>query len=397
MTRASKRDDRQRDWTRARDLRAQVQKSWDRGELLACLVMGESLFPRRLSLRTPTSQEIAGHFDEVRAWVAELRDARHFRFVDREFNHRVFGANAIPAQAWIDHAEDALSLLGKRAEAARFEALIDITRQRDPVLLPWLARNSLQALEIEQAWSRLLDVVAWIRTHPRPNIYLRQIDIPGVHTKFIESHRGVLTELLDLALPADAVNCAAAGVSQFGKRFGFRDKPLRVRFRGRASPFRDADITLDAPTFASLEPSVSHVFITENETNFLSFPDVVGSTIIFGAGYGFELLRQAQWLRRCRIHYWGDIDTHGFAILDQLRGVLGDVESFLMDHETLFAFETQWGNEEIQLVRDLPRLHSHERRLYDDLRDNRIRKNLRLEQERIGFDWLQTALARLYA
>lgn len=43
-------------------------------------------------------------------------------------------------------------------------------------------------------------------------------------------------------------------------------------------------------------------------------------------------------------------------------------------------------------LRDLARLNHEERALYDDLRDNRIRKNLRLEQERIGFGWVETAL-----
>ena len=36
-----------------------------------------------------------------------------------------------------------------------------------------------------------------------------------------------------------------------------------------------------------------------------------------------------------------------------------------------------------------------EHALYDDLRDNRIRKNLRLEQERVGFGWVMAALSRL--
>ena len=44
-------------------------------------------------------------------------------------------------------------------------------------------------------------------------------------------------------------------------------------------------------------------------------------------------------------HRWGDIDTHGFAILDQLRGILDSVQSLLMDRETLFAFLSQWGRE----------------------------------------------------
>jgi len=36
-----------------------------------------------------------------------------------------------------------------------------------------------------------------------------------------------------------------------------------------------------------------------------------------------------------------------------------------------------------------------ERTLYGELRDNRLSPNLRLEQERIGFGWVETALAAL--
>jgi hypothetical protein len=156
------------------------------------------------------------------------------------------------------------------------------------------------------------------------------------------------------------------------------------------------DITLDAESFARLDPTVSRVFITENETNFLAFPQVKESLVIFGAGYGFEMLCEAKWLKRCRIHYWGDIDTHGFAILDQLRSDFDHVESFLMDRTTLLAFETQWGEEEKQTSRNLTRLKPEEMTLYNDLRDNRIRKHLRLEQERIGFGWVEAALPELF-
>jgi hypothetical protein len=91
--------------------------------------------------------------------------------------------------------------------------------------------------------------------------------------------------------------------------------------------------------------------------------------------------------------YWGDIDTHGFAILDQLRSHLRTVRSFLMDRATLPAFEPLWGEEDKQVVRNLTTLNANETALYDDLRDNRIRKNLRLEQERISFGCLEYALS----
>ncbi len=66
-----------------------------------------------------------------------------------------------------------------------------------------------------------------------------------------------------------------------------------------------------------------------------------------------------------------------------------------MDRATLLAFEALWGEEDNQTLRDLPRLTPTESALYDDLRDNRLRRNLRLEQERVGFDWVQAALAAL--
>ena len=388
-------------WTTPVELRAQVQKLWDRGELLAGLVTNESLFPKRLVLKGPTSGEMADRFEEVRTWISELRAMPHCRFVVREFKHRVFGANVVPHEAWIDTIEDALAVIGKQRDVVRFTALADVTRRRQPQLLRWLAKRPIRALELSNEWSMLLEIVAWLQTHPRPGVYLRQVDIPDVHSKFIETHRGILTELLDVVLPPAVIDPTASGTSQFAKRYGFCDKPVRIRFRvldpkhSLLSGALVQDVTLDAESFARLDPNIARVFITENEINFLAFPQVKDSLVIFGAGYGFEMLSKVEWLSRCHIYYWGDIDTHGFAILDQLRSQFGNVESFLMDRNTLLAFETLWGEEEKQTQRDLPRLHPEERALYDDLRDNRIRKNLRLEQERISFGWLESALSAL--
>jgi len=279
--------------------------------------------------------------------------------------------------------------------------LAGLTAGAQPKLLGWLAKRTLRALALADEWGRLLEIVAWLEHHPRPDVYLRQVDIPGVHSKFIEAHRGVLAELLDRVLPPEAIDPTASGTSQFAKRYRFRDKPARIRFRvldpdhALLPGSLIQDITLDAGSFARLDTKISRVFITENEINFLAFPPVRDSLVIFGAGYGFEMLQKAEWLARCRVHYWGDIDTHGFAILDQLRSQFDHVESFLMDRATLLALESQWGEEEKQTLRDLPRLNPEEKALYDDLRDNRIRGNLRLEQERIGFGRVASALSAL--
>ena len=196
--------------------------------------------------------------------------------------------------------------------------------------------------------------------------------------------------------PAEATG--AGGMSQFCRRYGFMDKPLRIRFRildpelALLPTCTDQDIAVNQDAFNRLDLKVRRVFITENETNFLAFPDLPGSIVIFGAGYGFEMLAQAAWLRRCAIHYWGDIDTHGFAILDQLRAYFPHAESLLMDLKTLMAHELQWVNEPQPLRRDLTRLNREESTLYDELRNNLIGPAIRLEQERVGFGWVKIVL-----
>ena len=390
-------------WTTPAELRAQLQRRWDSGQILGELVTGQSCFPLRLRLSKPTSSDLTQEFDAVREWIARLRRQPHIRLDTREFKHRVLGVNEVPSAVWVETLDDTTTILRKRKETAQFQALIDQTQKRQPALLDWLAHKPLLALSLVVDWERLLAVVDWIAANPRSNVYLRQVDVPNVHSKFIERHRRVLSQWLDSVLPPDAIDESATGIGGFARRYGFRDKPTHVRLRSldptvELMPgFADADITLDADTFARLDPAVTRVLIVENEVSFLAIPPMENSLLVFGAGYGFDAFDRVGWLDTCDVYYWGDIDTHGFTILDQLRTRVPQVHSLMMDRDTLLAFESQWGVEDKQTTRDLPRLNNDECALYDELRDNRIRPNLRLEQERIGFSWVQKSLENLGA
>lgn len=412
-------------WTTPADLRAQVQKLWDRGDLLRPYVQGMGMPPRRLRFTGPTSTELTERFDDARLWMKDLGcsasapstpSTRGFRLVMREFRHRVLGTNAVPDEVWLDTVDDALALIGKQKEAGRFKGLLQLTRELQPSLLPWLGKRPINALSLVDAWPALLAIVAWLQVHPRPGIYLRQVDLPGVDSKFMEANRSVLSELFDLALPVEAIDPSASGANQFCRRYGFKDKPLRIRFRlldpqlALLPAACEQDIGVTQAAFEQLDLPVRRVFITENEVNFLAFPPLTDSLVIFGAGYGFDVLAGAHWLLHRRIYYWGDIDTHGFAILDQLRAHLPHVQSLLMDRTTLMAHRSHWGDEIQPVLRDLPRLDLAEAELFNELRDKRLRSapssrkllsaklpsaGVRLEQERIGFAWLEAALAVL--
>lgn len=395
-------------WTTAKELRQQTQQLWDKGLLLSAMLEteGESFFPRRLTLKTPSSRELSERYDEVRRWIAALHKAAGFRIEMRRLRHPVLGENSVPKAVWLDTLQDAVQIVGKQQECRQFEELIARTRERQPALLPWLQAQPLKALALAGEWPRLLAVIEWLKAHPRPGIYLRQADIPGVDTKFIERHRSVLITLLDLALPAAIVDQSARGVSRFEARYGFLQKPLRIRFRLldpalKLLPGDSRDITLTRQGFRDLgldrrlHNQIDKIFITENEINFLAFPHVERSMVLFGAGYGFDALADIDWLSRMKVYYWGDIDTHGFAILDQLRTSVPHARSLLMDAATLHAHQTFWEEENHPETRDLVRLTAAEQPLYDNLRYNRIAHHLRLEQEKVGFNWLLDTLRQI--
>lgn len=389
-------------WTTQADLRAQVQRLWERGDLLRATVTDAVAWPLRLNLKLPSASDLSDRFEAVREWVRVIADTPQVRIEWRERNHRVQGMQRLPAAVWIDTLQDALAFIGKVRQARRFAALWQQTAAAQPALRAWLSRRPIQALELADRWERLLAVVGWLQAHPRPAVYLRQVGALGVDSKFIEAHRGVLTELLDLALPPEDIEHDATGVAQFTRRFGLLDKPVRIRFRllDPALPSLPGcaglpDIELDAASFATLALPVDRVFITENETNFLAFPPAAHAIVVFGAGHGWNALARASWLHRCRLHYWGDIDTHGFDILDKLRGYFPRAASFLMDRETLLAHRLHWGEEPGPARHDLSRLTPEETAVYDDLRFDRHQPRLRLEQEHVGFGWLCERLARI--
>ena len=122
----------------------------------------------------------------------------------KQVGGRHFGANSIPARAWLDSYDDAWALLRVGAEVRRLTGLIEAARGTR--LVPWLTGHPMRALRLADDWDRLLATVRWIEQRQAPGMYLRQVDAPGVDTKFIERHKGVLTELLDAQLDPSRVD-----------------------------------------------------------------------------------------------------------------------------------------------------------------------------------------------
>src|SRR4029079_9521910 len=107
----------------------------------------------------------------------------------RQVGGRLVGTNPLPRRAWGDSYAQAWELLGARREVSELTRLADLTKAECPRVLPWLERHPVRALQLATDWERMLATVRWIDEHQREGLYVRQVDVPGVDTKFIEGHK----------------------------------------------------------------------------------------------------------------------------------------------------------------------------------------------------------------
>jgi hypothetical protein len=379
-----------RPWTRPADVREVVRRKWP--DLLTAFMTGAPWEPLDVPLRGPGPGEIGERLAEVQDWAAEWERAGHgpLRVEYKKIGGRLVGANQIPSRVWLDGYDQAWELLGTRREVRKLTELAEQAKAECPRVVSWLERRPVRALDLAAAWPRLLATVRWIDASQLAGMYVRQVDVPGVDTKFIEKHRRVLIDLLDLQLDPARIDRAAP---DFEGRYGFARKPAYVRLRTAIPGARFSELAVRAAELAATDlPGVTRAYIVENEITYLAFPLVPEAIVIFGGGYAVDLLESLAWLADLDLVYWGDLDTHGFAILNRLRHRFARARSILMDRDTLLAHQSQWVTEPTPTRAVLDRLTAPEQELYTDLVDGTFGPAIRLEQERVSFAALKQAL-----
>lgn len=143
----------------------------------------------------------------------------------------------------------------------------------------------------------MMDVCRYLMDNPLPQRFIRELDIPGVYSKFIEQNKMVLRELLDSVLPASAIRGEITSIAGhgFGRRFGFRfDEPLicfRLLDASLAAQWGISDISVLLVQLHTFFPRCGTIIVTG-----LSFPPLQGAMVIFGLGYGISSLQDVEWL-----------------------------------------------------------------------------------------------------
>jgi hypothetical protein len=364
----------------------------------------QDLWPLEIGLGIPTEQDAIRQQDAVRSWVGAWRSWRgRGSLVWIERHWRSLGVQTIPQKLILNGPYDALSWIGE-AEAwsrvvERFKTLI----QQWPALIDVLPRYYSVLANFDDAnFLRVTGMLSWICANPNSGLYPRQIPVAGIDSKWLESHKGLVCELVSTIQgtchrgrgPRVPSGTKEQGINgrDFFKVCGLKPQPQLIRMRILDPEIRSrfsglGDICTPWEEAADLGIKPARVFIVENLQTGLAFEDLPDSIVIMALGYGVDVLGNIPWLNHARCIYWGDIDTHGFAILNRARAYLPSMESVLMDEPTLLAHRDLWVQEKDQSTSsELPLLTNRERELFLSLKNNSWGQQIRLEQERICWD-----------
>lgn len=375
-------------WTTPDDIAAKVKRRWNDGSLLRAYAEGEPFVAIDVPLRGPKPVQIGADIEAARAWVAALdagrRDDTRFTLEWKTVGGRQVGRNTLPVRAVVSSWDQAWTLLGVTSVVRRFDELLVATQQH-PRIRAWLIANPHRALSLAPELPQLIAAYLWLDEHRQSRRYLREISAPGVDTKFVERRRSDLAGML--GVPSKP--------TEFLSWLGLQTKPVMVRLRPASSlglPAPLTELAVRSEELAQLDVRPRIAVVIENEVSYLSAEVPDGGMVIWGKGFEVNNVGRLPWLGGVDVVYWGDIDTHGFAILDRLRAWLPATRSVLMDRATLLQHRDRWVGEDRPARSLLTRLTRDEQNLYRDLVEDGLGDRVRLEQERIEWSWAQQQL-----
>ena len=352
-------------------------------------------WPLTIALGIPTEPTALQSPGAVRAWAGAWRDWHgegELQWSSPRW--RVLGTQRLPDKLVLDSARQVAAWTG---ELERWDRAVE---RRTSLMQRWpqLARRlgSLFAVLAdypEADFRRLADVLDWVDRHPASGLYPRQLPIAGLDTKWIESRRPAIAALVTCLRDMDSSN------ADFYTLCGLRRMPAQLRLRILDPALRTlmrgiGDVSAPVEQIAALNLPASRVLVVENLQSGLALPDMRGTVAVIGLGYSVDLLGQIPWMRQLEATYWGDLDTHGFAILNRARLYLPQLTSLMMDEKTMTTFSALWSTESSQHPSaGLDLLTDAELEVFLALKNNRWGQNLRLEQERIAWPYVCSALA----
>ena len=378
------------------EVKKKILKIYEHGEFFRSFIADESLFPLSFKLKTPSQKSVRENmttlFDEIKSLENLQLDLEY-----REFTFKSLGVQNLPVGVVIESEAIFLKFLGKTEEFRAYKREYERAVTHFPTLKMLFLERANLLLENKNILEELLQICHFFIKNPRPDIYIRELSIQGVDTKFIQHYKGVVDSFLATVLDERNYEYERVKLSHSGfeKKYGLKYELPLVRFRILDEALflsGLSDISLTSEAFERLNFQCKNIFIVENKITMLSFMERKDSIVIFGNGYGVGMLQNANWLKDKNIYYWGDIDMDGFAILSQVRGYFPQVKSLFMDEETIEKFQDLAISIKQSKLKIVAHLNDTEHLVYKRLESDFYKENFRLEQERIPFNYVRESI-----
>lgn len=354
--------------------------------LRAWLAGASDFFPRLVPADRDPGTDVVAAVEGVRRLREGSKEVLGYGYTIewREVRSRTHGRNPFPQRIVFATEKDLLSLCRKEAEFRRFTTAVTRLRQDFPELDAWIRSNIRLLSDAEAEIEGLLEVIRHFREYPRPGCFARELPL-SVDTKFVQRHRRILREWLDLVLPSHTIR---ADEEHFERRFGLRYVEPDLFLRFLDDGLRDelgfpcSVLSLPLHTAEAMRPpSDVRVFVVENRVNLLTLPCLPRMLAFGGLGNAASLLQYVRWLNGVPLTYWGDVDTEGLEILSRVRSLFPQTKSLFMDGATCERFRGLMiaGTGRRVSCDELPGLTEGERQAFAMCQS----ENLRLEQERL--------------
>jgi hypothetical protein len=369
---------------------ALIRKKWDAHHAKWLVSPVEATWPLTVSLHELNEKDVSSDLAATRKWVQMWRawDPGNcsVEWASRRWSS---GDQELPTRLVVPSAEGAAAFLGHKAVWDRAKRRYAQWCERFPQLAgSKAAARQSDAVLVEYSdedFQLLNSLLQWFLDCPRSGLYLRQLPIPEIDTKWVEKRRGAVTDLIRRLFNAPET----ASLNQV---CGLLTVPSRIRIRVLCPQLRAqlgglCDIEAPVAEVASLPIRPRICIVVENKNTGIALPDIAGAVVFMGLGLAVDQLDAIEWIRDASLQvYWGDLDTHGFAALARARRRFPTIVSVLMTEDTLLSHRSMWVPEEKpSKVESWVGLSAAEFDVYDGIRNNRWGHQVRLEQERISW------------